>query len=73
MQGVFKSDLVLDPKFAFLCADAQGNRERNYPTFGLALSVLPNSHWSVLAFQSPLQRWQLIEIGKEQTLTQYFK
>jgi SpoVK/Ycf46/Vps4 family AAA+-type ATPase len=62
--------MELDPKFAFLCADAQGNRERNYPTLGLALSVLPNTHWSVLASQSPLQRWQLIEIGKEQTLTQ---
>jgi len=62
--------MELDPNFELLCADAQGNRERNYPTFGLALSVLPNSHWSVLASQSPLQRWQLIEIGKEQTLTQ---
>ena len=48
--------MELDPKFAFLCADAQGNQERNYPTLGLALSVLPNSHWSVLASQSPLQQ-----------------
>jgi SpoVK/Ycf46/Vps4 family AAA+-type ATPase len=62
--------MELDPNFELLCADAQGNRERNYPTLGLALSVLPNSHWSVLASQSPLQRWQLIEIGKELTLTQ---
>jgi SpoVK/Ycf46/Vps4 family AAA+-type ATPase len=62
--------MELDPKFELLCADAQGNRERNYPTLGLALSALPNSHWSVLASQSPLQRWQLIEIGNGQTLTQ---
>ncbi len=62
--------MELDPNFELLCANAQGNRERNYPTLGLALSVLPNSHWSVLASQSPLQRWQLIEIGKEHTLTQ---
>ena len=62
--------MELDPNFKFLCADAQGIRELNYPTFSLALSVLPNSHWSVLASQSPLQRWGLIEIGTSQTLTQ---
>ncbi|MBD1832605.1 ATP-binding protein [Cyanobacteria bacterium FACHB-472] len=62
--------MELDPNLKFLCANAQGIRELNYPTFSLALSVLPNSHWSVLASQSPLQRWQLIEIGTSQTLTQ---
>ncbi len=62
--------MELDPNFELLCANAQGNRERNYPSLGLALSVLPNSHWSVLASQSPLQRWQLIEIGNKHTLTQ---
>jgi len=62
--------MELDPNFELLCADVQGNRERNYPTLSLALSVLPNSHWSVLASQSPLQRWQLIEIGNKHTLTQ---
>ena len=61
--------MELDPNFALLCAEAQGNQERNYPTFSLALSIFPQSHWSVLAAQNPLQRWQLVEMGKGQTVT----
>lgn len=62
--------MELDPNLQFLCINAQGNPEQNYPTFNLALSVLPGSTWNVLASQSPLQRWQLIEIGNGPTLTQ---
>ena len=62
--------MEIDPNFEVLCAKAQGNQERNYPTIGLALSALPNSHWSILSAQSPLQRWELIEIAETQTLTQ---
>jgi hypothetical protein len=39
--------MELDPNFELLCANAQGNRERNYPTLGLALSVCT---------QQPLER-----------------
>ncbi|MDK3155480.1 AAA family ATPase [Kamptonema cortianum] len=62
--------MELDPNFALLCAEAQGNRDSNYPTLSLALSIFPQSHWSVLAYQNPLHRWQLVEMGKGQTFTQ---
>jgi hypothetical protein len=48
----------------------QGNGQRPYPTFDLALTVLPQPHWSALTPSAPLRRWRLIEIGAGQTLTQ---
>lgn len=39
------------------------------PTFGLALAVLPDAHWSALTPQSPLRRWDLIRIGAGPVLT----
>lgn len=62
--------MELDPNFEFLLANAQSNSKRAYPTFGLALAALPNPNSLVLAPQTPLQRWQLIEIGEGQALTQ---
>jgi len=62
--------MEIDPNFEFLIANAQTNSKRAYPTFGLALAVLPNPHSLVLAPQTPLQHWQLIEIGEGQALTQ---
>ncbi|MEU9167426.1 ATP-binding protein [Streptomyces sp. NPDC048420] len=32
-------------------------------TFGVALAVLPEPHWSALAPQAPLRRWRLVELG----------
>ncbi len=40
------------------------------PTFGLALSRLPQPHWSALTAESPLRRWHLVELGGAPTLTQ---
>lgn len=66
----FERDLLLlcvgmniIPGFASLCADAQGNPQLSYPTFALALEVFPEASWSAFTSNSPLQRWQLIEIG----------
>jgi ATP-dependent 26S proteasome regulatory subunit len=60
----------LDSTFGSLCAAAQGDPRRNYPTFSLALAALPDAHWSALTPSSPLRRWHLIEIGNGDTLTQ---
>lgn len=60
----------LDSTFGSLCAAAQGDPRRNYPTFSLALAALPDAHWSALTPSSPLRRWRLIEIGNGDTLTQ---
>jgi ATP-dependent 26S proteasome regulatory subunit len=71
----FERDVVLlsagaelDSTFAALCAAAQDDPQRAYPTFSLALAVLPAAHWSALTPTAPLRRWRLIEIGAGGTL-----
>ena len=51
----------LDGDFASLCGRAQGDVQRGYPTFGLALAALPVAHWSAVLPDAPLRRWHLIE------------
>lgn len=62
--------MELDSTFSSLCAAAQGDPARNYPTFSLALASLPGAHWSALIPSSPLRYWRLIEIGNGDKLTQ---
>ncbi|HEX8237088.1 MAG TPA: ATP-binding protein [Abditibacteriaceae bacterium] len=52
----------LDSSFARLCAVAQGDAQRTYPTFSLALSALPGAHWSALTPAAPLRHWRLLEL-----------
>ncbi len=61
--------MELDPKFEPLCAKAQGNPQRNYPSFSLALEIFPEADWKALTPDAPLRRWQLLEIGEAQALT----
>jgi hypothetical protein len=61
--------MELDGTFPSLCAQAHGNTQRTYPTFGLALATLPAAHWSALLPSSPLRRWRLIEVGTGDALT----
>jgi hypothetical protein len=61
--------MELDSTFAALCANAQGDPRRAYPTFGLALAALPEGHWSALTPAAPLRYWRLMEIGTGDTLT----
>jgi hypothetical protein len=72
----FERDLLLlcagvelDSTFAALCANAQGDPRRDYPTFGLALAALPEAHWSALTPAAPLRYWRLVEVGTDDTLT----
>ena len=65
----FERDVLLlcagmefDAGFAALCASAQADPGRPYPTFGLALAALADAHWSALAPDAPLRHWRLIEI-----------
>ncbi len=53
--------MELDSSFALLCAAANGDANRPYPTFSLALAALPQAHWSALSLEGPLRRWRLIE------------
>jgi len=59
----------LDASFARLCAAVQGEGGSAHPTFGLALSVLPDAHWSALAPTAPLRAWRLVELRSGDSLT----
>jgi MoxR-like ATPase len=58
----------LDSMFGELVAALQSNPTRDRPTFGLALSVLQDAHWSALSPECPLRAWRIIEVGKGATL-----
>ena len=62
--------MELDSKFAGVCAKANGDSRRDYPTFSLALGALPDAHWSALTPDAPLRRWRLIELPSGSDLTQ---
>lgn len=51
-----------------LCAAANGDPQRNYPTFSLALAILPQSYWQAITPQAPLRRWHLVELGNHQSM-----
>jgi len=55
--------MELQASFANVCAEAQGNAQTPYPTFGLALAAFPEAHWSALAPNAPLRYWRLIEFA----------
>ena len=61
--------MELDSKFADLCAKANGDPHRDYPTFCLALGALPDAHWSALTPDAPLRRWRLVELQAGSNLT----
>jgi hypothetical protein len=61
--------MELEASVAPLCAVAQGNPQRPYPTFSLALAVLPNPDWTAIAPNAPLRHWRLIEVGVGNALT----
>ncbi len=52
----------LSPEFPDLYAQAQKEDNLSYPTFHLAFALFDNPSWQVLAPDSPLRYWQLIEI-----------
>lgn len=61
----------LDSRFPALCAAAQNDVSKSYPTFSLALSMLPDAHWSALSPAGPLRYWRLIEVGSGNTAAQF--
>jgi len=63
--------MELDTRIAGLCAQAQGDPSRPYPTFALALTVFADGAWDALSPDRPLRYWRLVEIfqGPGQPLT----
>ena len=52
----------MDSEIGERCAQLVGRPQRGFVTFGLAMSVLADPHWSALAPSSPLRRYRLIEM-----------
>jgi hypothetical protein len=66
---LFCAGMELDLTWAAYCAVLHEDSRRTYPTFGLALSVFSDSHWSALTPDAPLRYWRLIEIGVGDLMT----
>ena len=71
--SVFERELLLlciateiDPDIAALCALAQDDPARPYPTFALALVLFEQGSWDVVSPERPLRYWRLIEIHQAQ-------
>jgi len=56
--------LELDTRVAALCAHAQDDPARPYPTFALALALFDEPAWDALSPERPLRHWRLIEINQ---------
>ncbi|HWT05768.1 MAG TPA: ATP-binding protein [Xanthomonadales bacterium] len=54
----------LDTSVAALCAQAQGEASRPYPTFALASALFDDPAWDAISPERPLRYWRLIEIGQ---------
>jgi hypothetical protein len=59
----------LDAAIPPLCAAAQGDPRRAYPTFSLALATMDEPHWSALAPGGPLRAWRLIRLDAADGIT----
>jgi hypothetical protein len=59
----------LESDWARLCATARADERCDYPSFGLALAMLPEAHWSALSPQSPLRYWHLLQVSETAPLT----
>jgi len=59
----------LDPGLPALCATANADSGRPFPTLALAMSALPGSHWDALVSTAPLRSLGLIRMDESaQTL-----
>ena len=56
--------IELDTRIAGLCARAQQDPNRTYPTFALVLALFDEPAWDVLSPERPLRYWRLIEINQ---------
>lgn len=69
--SVFEQDVLmlctameLDTTIPALCARAQDDASKPYPTFALAMSLFNDPTWDAISGQRPLRYWRLIEINR---------
>lgn len=58
------ASLELDTRIALLCAKAQDDPNKPYPTFALAFALFDDPDWNVLSPHAPLRHWRLLEINQ---------
>jgi ATP-dependent 26S proteasome regulatory subunit len=56
--------MELDTRIAGLCARAQNDASKPFPTFALALALFDEPSWDALSPERPLRYWRLIEISQ---------
>jgi hypothetical protein len=56
--------MELDTRIAGLCARAQDDPGKPFPTFALALTLFGDASWDALSPERPLRYWRLIEVGQ---------
>lgn len=56
--------MELDTRMPRLCALAQDEPSRRYPTFALALALFDEPAWDVLSPERPLRYWRLIRVDR---------
>jgi ATPase family associated with various cellular activities (AAA) len=57
----------MDTELAELCGQVQGRPSR--ATFGLAMAILPDAHWSALGGARPLRHFRMVEVESGGGLT----
>jgi hypothetical protein len=56
--------LEIDTRIATLCAKAQDDPNKPYPTFALAFALFDDPDWNALSPHAPLRHWRLLEINQ---------
>lgn len=56
--------MELDTRIPELCARAQHDAARQFPTFALAFSLFEDAAWDALAPDRPLRRWHFLEVHR---------
>ena len=56
--------MELDTRIPSLCARAQHDAEKAFPTFALALALFDQPAWDVLSPERPLRYWRLLDINQ---------
>lgn len=56
--------MEMDTRLPYLCAQAQSDANRPYPTFALSMALFENPAWDVLSPERPLRFWHLIEVDR---------
>ncbi|WP_372740487.1 ATP-binding protein [Neptunomonas sp.] len=59
--------MELDTCISGLCAKAQGDPNKPYPTFALAFALFDEPDWNVLTPHAPLRYWRLLDINQPGT------